>query len=157
MKTTTPSSAALAQNGSNLGSERSSPLTWPPIAAARRPRRLTPSSSCCAARSGNCSELDAIADEAIGILRDELREPLVLRPDDPVGQVAILDLVPPEAVDAEHLDVDALLVDERDAIGTERAAAALLGVLSALNNRIDFGHGRVGVNVDDPHAACRRR
>src|SRR5947208_2774888 len=36
MKTTTPSCSALAQNGWNLGSLSSTPLTLPPIPAPRR-------------------------------------------------------------------------------------------------------------------------
>jgi len=42
---------------------------------------------------------------------------------DGAGEAAILGRVPPEAVDAEDLDVDPLLVDERDAVGPERTAS----------------------------------
>ena len=67
MKTTTPSSSALAQNGWNFGSLISSPATLPPMAAPRRPYFLTPSSSCSAARSGCCSATVAKATNRSGL------------------------------------------------------------------------------------------
>ena len=95
--------------------------------------------------------------EPVRILRDELRQPLVLRPDDPIREVPVLDLVPPEPVDAERLDVDALLVDQRDAVRAERPAPALLRPFRALDDGIDLGHGRVRMDVDDAHAAAADR
>src|SRR3954469_24240354 len=61
MNSTAPSSSALAQTGSNFGSEKSSPSTLPPIAAPRRPCFLTAVSSCCTARSGYCNVSEAKA------------------------------------------------------------------------------------------------
>ena len=65
-------------------------------------------------------------DEAIGMRRDPLREPLVLRPDDPPRQIAIGG-VPPEAVDGQRLHVDALLIHDlqplRARAGCSRPAA----------------------------------
>src|SRR5882672_38265 len=55
MKIRLPSCSALAQNGWNFGSARSSPLTLVPTEPPRKPSFFTPSSSCCAARSGCCS------------------------------------------------------------------------------------------------------
>src|SRR5229473_1629081 len=46
MKTITPSSCTLAQNGSNLGDDNGSPSTCPPIDAPRIFRFLTACSSC---------------------------------------------------------------------------------------------------------------
>ena len=54
-----------------------------------------------------------------------LRQPLVLRANDAIGQPAILDLPPPVAVDRQHLDVDPFAVDERDAVGIQGASAGL--------------------------------
>ena len=58
-----------------LRSERSSPFTWPPIDAPRRPRRLTLSSSCCAARSGNCNATEAIATNRSGCVLTHFARP----------------------------------------------------------------------------------
>ena len=51
-----------------------------------------------------------------GALFTHLRQPFVLRVADGAREPLVLDLVPPEAVDAQRLDVDALLVHERDAL-----------------------------------------
>jgi hypothetical protein len=68
MKTSTPSASALAQKGWNFGSLSSAPSTLPPIAAPRRPYFLTPSSSCLAARSGNCRATEANARKRSGVV-----------------------------------------------------------------------------------------
>src|SRR5215471_20367741 len=61
MNSTAPSSSAFAHTGWNLGSEKSSPNTLPPIAAPRRPCFFIAVSSCCTARSGYCRASEAKA------------------------------------------------------------------------------------------------
>ena len=95
---------------------------------------------------------DASADEAVGVRATPLREPLVLRLDDPIREVAVGDAVPPEAVDAQRLDVDALLVDELEAVLAQHPGAATAGLFlerRALDDRGHLGHRAVGVQVDD--------
>ncbi len=110
MKTSTPSSAAFAQNGSYFGSERSSPFTCPPIEAPRRPRRLTPSWSCPAptrdaARRRMPRQSDRGGSSPISPVPRSGLERSGAR--DPVGGV------PPIPVDGERLNVNALLIHHR--------------------------------------------
>ena len=149
-----PSSAALAQNGSYLGSERSSPLTCPPIEAPRMPRRLTPSSSCSAASVRMLQRHRRRRHEAVGMRRHPPGQALVLRRHDPAGEVAVGG-VPPEAVDGQDLDVDTLLVHHREPLGTEDAvaAAAALRQRRALHDVLDRDHA-VRVHVDHPDGAA---
>ena len=66
MNSGTPSSSALAQTGSNFGSENSTPSTTPPIAAPFSPCFFTAVSSCCTARSGACRVSEAKAAKRSG-------------------------------------------------------------------------------------------
>ena len=62
-------------------------------------------------------------DEAVGMRRHPSGQSLVLRPHDPAGQLEI-GRVPPEAVDGQRLDVDTLVVHDREPRRTEEAVAA---------------------------------
>jgi hypothetical protein len=90
--------------------------------------------------------------EPIRVLPDEFGETFVLRPHDPPGEIAILDLVPPEAVDAQRLNVNPLLVDQRDPVRAKRTSPALFGVLGVQDDRCHFWHRGVRVDVHDAHA-----
>ena len=111
MKTSTPSSAALAQNGSYFGSERSSPLTWPPMDAPRKPRRRTPSCELFGGQLGMLQRDGRQRDKAIGVCRHPFRQSLVLSANDALCEV-VVGRVPPVAVDAQRLNVDALLIHD---------------------------------------------
>ncbi len=65
-------------------------------------------------------------DEAIRVLLDPVREPLVLLVADGPRQPTVVGLVPPEPVDAERLHVHALLVHERDALIEARVVFSLI-------------------------------
>src|SRR5262245_64197713 len=80
------------------------------------------------------------------------RQPFVLRRTDGASEALIFHLVPPEAVDAERLDVDALLVEVGDALlELPQVANALLLVRRSFH-RLHDRHGAVGVHVDDADA-----
>ena len=62
-----PSSSALAQTGWNFGSANSCPATLPPTERPRRPRVLTPYSSCSTASWGCCRATVAKATKRSGV------------------------------------------------------------------------------------------
>ncbi len=152
-KTSTPSCSALAQNGSYFAVEA------PRRRHGRRSRRLacpvllTASSSCSTARSGCCSATDARPDEAIRVGRAPLRQLLVLNGDDSPRQLAIR-AVPPSALVAQDLDVDAPFIQRAKASRTEhegsvQVVADVAGQVRVADDvqlrRLD----EVAVNVDD--------
>ena len=158
MKSTAPSSSALAQTGWNFGSEKSSPSTLPPIAAPRRPCFLIAVSSCCTARSGNCKRQVKRRREPIGPRCTELRQLFVLNLDDLGRRVAVLAV--PERIDRQHLHVDRhrihlleTLLDDDEVLG--HALDRRQDLVGPIAHQIDgFMEIAVGMNVDghDPLA-----
>src|SRR3990172_4538403 len=76
-----------------------------------------------------------------------------MRAHDPVGQRAILHLVPPVAIDADCLNVNSAPIHFPYAFGSHGAPATLIGPLGPGNNWTDCGDGDVGVNIHDADAA----
>ena len=110
MKSGACSSSALAQKTSYLGKESSSPSTWPPMAAPFSPIFMA-SSSCLAARSGNCrATAPKATNRPAGAACSISTQLLILKVDQPSGQIAIGRV--PEGIDADGLDVDAFLVHD---------------------------------------------
>src|SRR5262249_32445274 len=106
MNSTALSSSAFAHTGWNLGSEKSSPNTLPPIAAPRRPCFFIAVSSCCTAGSGYCRASEAKAAKRSGREAHDL--------DDLGGGIAVLAI--PEWVDGENLHVDRLSIHALEAL-----------------------------------------
>ena len=160
MKTSVPSSAAFAQNGSYFGFDRSSPLTCPPIETPRRPRRL-PSSSCCAARSGNCSATDVIATKRVGLRRHDLGRALRSAPARSVVARSRSAAYHQKPIDADGLHVDALLIHQREPLRPDHlvagAAAGVACERRALDDLGDLRNHAVAVHVDDAHALAADR
>ena len=106
-------------------------------------------------------------DEAIGMRRHPFRQPLVLRLHDPFREIALRG-VPPVAVDAQRLDVDALLIHYLQPRRSEHAAAATAASTGVPELRPfdDLGDVDDAVTVDvdhlhafpaDRHLTARRR
>ena len=94
-------------------------------------------------------------DKAIGVCRHPLGESLVLRPDDLACEVAI-GRVPPVAIDAQRLDIDALLIHELQTLRAEDvvpATASHAGQRRALDDVLHRDDA-VRVHVDHPDAAA---
>jgi hypothetical protein len=157
MKTITPSSFAFAQNGSNFGSESDAPLTWPPIVAPAQPELLDAVIELLGGQIRELQRHRAQRHEAILVIPHPSREPFVLRADDAAGEGAILHFPPPVAVDRQHLDVDPLAVDERNAVRAERASAGLSLERRPLDDLGDAVDGAVRVHVDDRYAFAADR
>src|SRR5215831_18899371 len=111
MKISTSSCSALAQKGWNFGSDNSSPLTLPPISAPRNPSCLAAYSSWSAARSECCRATDASPTNRSGCAA-QISASLS-------GEVR-LGLVPKDWVDAERLNINALLIHCPDALRRDR-------------------------------------
>ena len=146
MKTRTPSSSAFAQNGWNFGSESSSPATLPPTAAPRSPSFFTPSSSCSDGEVGILQRHRGEGDEALRVRRADLGELLVLDPDRPLRATSRSAV--PVRVDAERLDVDALLVHRRMRVGASSSSKGRMVSSFLPTSAIASGHRAVRVHVD---------
>ena len=90
-------------------------------------------------------------DEAIGVCRHPLRESLVLRPHDPAREVAI-GRVPPVAVDAQRLDVDALLIHDLQTLRAEDVRPGTAAHACQRRALDDVLHGDDAVRVHVDHA-----
>src|SRR5262249_50247867 len=108
MNSTAPSSSAFAHTGWNLGSEKSSPNTLPPIAAPRKPCAFIAVSSCCTAKSGYCRGERGEGGEAVRTRSAQFGQLFVLDLDDLGGGVAVLAI--PEWIEGEDLHVDRLSI-----------------------------------------------
>ena len=89
MKTTAPSSSALAQNGWNAASDSSRPATLPPIAAPRNPNRLHALLELPRREIGKLQGDGGECREAIRVRRAERGHRLVLYRDDLRRELAI--------------------------------------------------------------------
>ena len=157
MNTGTPSSSALAQNGSYFSLVGGSLLTWPPIDAPREPKILDGVLELLGREIRELQRDGAQADEARRVLLAPGRDALVVRRDDGARVVAVR-RVPPIGVDAERLHVDAALVHRREPLGPEherrRSDARRVDARHALR---DLGEHAVRVHVDDRHAPAADR
>ena len=157
MNTGTPSSSALAQNGSYFSPVGGSLLTWPPIDAPREPKILHGMLELLGGEIRELQRDGAQADEARRVLFAPGRDALVVRRDDGTRVLAARG-VPPIRVDAERLHVDAALVHRREPLGPEHERRRRDA------RRVDAGHAprdlgehAMRVHVDDGHAPAADR
>ena len=150
----------MAQNGSYLGSDTSSPFTWPPIVTPRSPSRFDAVLELLRRQVGKLQRHRRHGHEAIRVRRHPLRQPLVLRLDDAAREVAVGG-VPPVAVDAQRLHVHALAVHRGSRAGPQdvrrATAAAAFAKRRALHDLGDLGNHAVRVHVDDLDAPAADR
>src|SRR5690349_19468678 len=93
-----------------------------------------------------------------------VRKPLIRRADNPVRQTAAFHAVPPIAVDAQRLKVNAAAVQLLNALHVEGAAPGLASEFRIRNDRLHLIHGCVRMDIDYPNtpstdldlAACNR-
>ena len=156
MKTGTPSSSALAQNGSYFSLVGGSLSTWPPIEAPRQPKILDGVLELLGREIGKLQRDRAQADEARRVLFAPGGNAFVVRGDDGARIVAVR-RVPPIGVDAERLNVDAALVHGREPLGPEherrRRDARRVDARHAARY---VGKHAMRVHVDDRTRAGRR-
>src|SRR5262245_60364200 len=95
-------------------------------------------------------------DVAAGVLLHPLRQSLVLRVANGARKPLVLDAVPPEAVDAQGLNIEALLVHGQDALVQAGIASGLFLEWRAFDD-IAQRNVRVGMHIDDTNTASRDR